>query len=375
MNVFRGATFHRYVAREIVLPAVAALAFLFQLLIALQLLRRTDVLFGPAVRAKDVGLLLVNLTPHYLTLATPMALLIGILVGLGRLSEDREVEVLLGCGVSPAALAVAPAVLAIVVAVLVLGLELGPEPLGLQAVRQQIDSVLERGLQRQIKPGTFYDEVTGLTLFAESIDPVSGEWRHVLVNDDRDPRAPLLLLAERGRVEASETEAQLRLRLGLGEAHRRDQAAFDYARVTFHAAVLDIGVGDSLLRKNTFRSPDDEETLGQLWHEVGTVKRQGGWWQLPAVALHRRLGIPLAALTLAWLGVPLAIGGSAVRNARARGYLFAILAVAGYYVLQHLGIAWGTEGRLAPWLAGELPNLAAVGVGALAWAQLWWRRW
>ncbi|HUB09864.1 MAG TPA: LptF/LptG family permease, partial [Myxococcales bacterium] len=146
----------RYVAREIAGPAATSLAFLFQLLVGLQLVRRTDVLFGAGIGAGDVARLLVNLTPHYLTLAAPVALLIGVFVGLGRLSEDREVEVLLACGASPLTLVAAPLGLAALVGALVLGLELGPEPAGLSAVHHQIDQILERSVQRDVKPGVFY---------------------------------------------------------------------------------------------------------------------------------------------------------------------------------------------------------------------------
>ncbi|MHB1846466.1 MAG: LptF/LptG family permease [Deltaproteobacteria bacterium] len=370
-----GTTLHRYVAREVALPAAAALLFLFQLLIALQLLRRSDVLFGPAVSARDIGLLLVNLTPHYLTLAMPISLLLGILVGLGRLAEDREVDALLGCGASPALFAVAPALLAVAVALLTFGLEAGPEPLGLQAVRLQMDAVLKRGVQEEVKPGVFYDEVTGLTLFAEEIDPVTGAWRHVLVNDERDPRAPLLLLAQEGRVARPGADQDLVLELGRGEAHRAGGGsdADAYSLVHFERAKLSIGVDDSLLRRNTFRSPDDEATLSALAREAEELRRRGGWWQLSAIALQRRLGIPLAALAFAWVGVPLALLGAAARGAqgaRARGYVLALLAVAIYYVLQHVGIGWGQAGKVPPWLAGELPNLVAAASGTLAWGAL-----
>ena len=45
------------------------------------------------------------------------------------------------------------------------------------------------------------------------------------------------------------------------------------------------------------------------------------------------------------------------QNARARGYLFALLAITGYYILQRIGVALGVDGRLPPWLAGQFANL------------------
>jgi lipopolysaccharide export system permease protein len=200
---------------------------------------------------------------------------------------------------------------------------------------------------------------------------VTGEWRHVLVHDERDHQAPLLMLASSGGVMPAGADEDLKLKLDQGEAHRRGGA--DYSKVAFKSAVLNVGVEGSLLRRNTFRSPDEEQTLAELWAEVRKERAAHGWWQVPAVAFHRRLGLPLGALTFAWLGIPLAIGSSA-RGSRARGYLFGLLAVAGYYVLQHLGIGWGCDGKIAPWLAGELANVVALAAGTVAWAVVGARR-
>ena len=45
--------------------------------------------------------ILLTLIPQALGLTIPMALLTGLLIGLGRLSADREAVALLACGVSP----------------------------------------------------------------------------------------------------------------------------------------------------------------------------------------------------------------------------------------------------------------------------------
>ncbi len=364
----------RYLLREIAWPSLAALALLFQLLIALQLLRRVDVLLGSGVSARDLALLLWNLTPHYLVLALPISFLIGTLIGLGRLSEDREVEALLSCsGIAPLRLSVAPAILGALVSLFVFALVMGPESRGLLAVRQQMDRLLKLEVQRNVHPGIFYDEVTGLTLFTEQIDPQTGAWRHVLVNDERDPRAPLLILAKGGVVDAEAGEGALKLRLGAGQAHREDASARDYFALSFDDCVLTVAVEDSLLRKNSLRSPEDESSPGALVAQTRQALLSGGDWRTPASILHRKMGMALAALAFVWLGVPLALSPAGAQAARARGYLLAIGAVLAYFVLQRLGTTWGVEGRLPPWLAGEVPNLFFLGSGVVAWRTLAWR--
>ena len=368
------AVIDRYLLAEIVTPSLAALALLFQLMIALQLLRRVDVLLGSGVTSDDLLIMLWNLTPHYLVLALPIAFLIGTLIGLGRLSEDGEVEALLGCaGINPLRLAVAPAVLGAVVSAFVFALVLGPESEGLLAVRQQMDRLLKLEVQRNVHPGIFYDEVTGLTLFTESINPQTGQWRHVLVNDERDPRAPLLILATDGVIDAEAGEGALKLRLGSGQAHRQDPNARDYFALGFESCILTIGVEDSILRKNSLRSPEDESAPGALLRQVREAKANHGNWRRPATVLQRKLGMGLGVLAFVWLGVPLALSPAGAQAARARGYLYAIAAVLAYFVLQRIGTTWGIEGRVPPWFAGELPNILFLASGSVAWRAVVWR--
>jgi lipopolysaccharide export system permease protein len=359
----------RHFFRVMALPSLAALALFFQLMIALQLLRRVDILLGSEVHFWDLLELLWDLTPHYLVATLPVSILLGVLVGLGQLSEDRELDALYSAGVSPGRLMLAPAVLGALAGAVVLLLVLGPESHGLVRVREKFDSLLKLEVQHNVRPGVFYDEVTGLTLFAESIDPETGDWRHVLVNDERDPRAPLLILAQDGRVRAEGAEQAIVLGLGRGEAHLQQAVGEDYTALRFEAASLSISVEDSLLRKNTLRSPDDEKSLPELWREAALLPRPDGWHRT-ALALHRRLGLVLSILVFVWLGVPLALVPAGAAGARARGYLLAALSLVGYFVLLRFAEGLGQQGKIPPWLSGQLANLVFLCAGLAAWVRL-----
>jgi lipopolysaccharide export system permease protein len=165
----------------------------------------------------------------------------------------------------------------------------------------------------------------------------------------------------------------LKLRLGSGQAHREDPTARDYFALSFESCVLTVGVEDSLLRKNSLRSPEDESSPRSLLRQVRDAAKGGGDWRTPDSILHRKLGMGFAALAFVWLGVPLALSPAGAQAARARGYLYAIAAVLAYFVLQRLGTTWGVEGKLPPWLAGEVPNLFFLAAGTAAWRRLAWR--
>ena len=102
----------RYLAKEILLPFAAGLLFLTQILLATQLLAQADVLFGSGVSLVDVGAVVLYLLPHFLAYVLPIAFLLGAVLGVGRLAEDREVVALGAAGFSPAWLVRVPLAIA-----------------------------------------------------------------------------------------------------------------------------------------------------------------------------------------------------------------------------------------------------------------------
>src|SRR3990172_7984630 len=85
----------RYVIREILPPF-----FLSLLLFTQPVMQYAEALLAKGVPTADVLRIIWTLVPQALGLSIPVALLVGLLVALGRLSGDREAVAFLACGVS-----------------------------------------------------------------------------------------------------------------------------------------------------------------------------------------------------------------------------------------------------------------------------------
>ena len=94
-------TLDRYVLREILPPFVLALLIFTFLLVMPPVMEYLENLLAKGVTWGTAARILVTLVPQALGLTIPMAVLVGILIGLGRMSADRESMALLACGVSP----------------------------------------------------------------------------------------------------------------------------------------------------------------------------------------------------------------------------------------------------------------------------------
>jgi lipopolysaccharide export system permease protein len=369
----RGGRFHlsllvRTVLRELLGPLGVWVTFLFLLLFVMQFLRGTDVLLGSAVTPVDYAQLVLNLAPHFLVMALPVGLLLAILLGLGRMADDRELVALGALGSPPWDVGRVPLAIGAVLGALVLVLVSTVEPWGLKRVKQVVGQVIKRNVLGDVKPGVFYEDLTDLTLYTRGVDAKRGVWTQVLVHDERDPRAPLLVLAREGEVSPEGAGGALTVALKDGELHRAERTGHDYAVLTFDTGELAVGVEDSLLRKNKLSSPIEELTPGELLAAARQARAAG---RSPApflTAFQVRLAEGLTPLTFALLGVPLAMR---LRRARGMAYLLTITFYVLFYVVERSFENWGSTGRLAPFLAGEGPNLlfAAVGLWAMRWIE------
>ncbi len=94
-------TLSYYVVSEILPPFFLGLmAFTFILLTG-RMLKLVELLVTRGVPLSQIGKLFVLILPTFLEMTVPMALLLGILVGLSGLSNDHEILALKASGISP----------------------------------------------------------------------------------------------------------------------------------------------------------------------------------------------------------------------------------------------------------------------------------
>ena len=91
----------RYVLREVVPPFFIGLLLIVFVLLMNQVLLLAELFIDKGVPALEALRILGLLVPSILAFALPMAVLMGVLGGLARLSSDSEVVALQSLGVGP----------------------------------------------------------------------------------------------------------------------------------------------------------------------------------------------------------------------------------------------------------------------------------
>lgn len=292
----------------------------------------------------QLGLRLVDFLPILL----PLALMLGLLLALGRLYRDSEMPVLAAVGVGPRRLLkpVLIVVLPVLALVALCSLWLGPwaNRLSEEMVQQANKNLLVSGLE----PGRFTALPGGGVVYVGSMSNDGTVFSRLFVHRQEGDRLDVTTARSGSMFLDGERARYLRLEDGFrveGPAGAgRDFRLMRYVRNELR-----------LPDRSEDRSDDDPMLLP-------TTALFGDARPEAQAQLHRRFTPMLLALAFALLAVPLA--RSSPRQARHGRLLLAFLAYLVGMNLMYLGTQWLAEGKL-PTLAGlwwlSLPMLALAG--------------
>jgi LPS export ABC transporter permease LptF/LPS export ABC transporter permease LptG len=356
----------RYIIREIIPPfLIALLVFTFVLIIPF-ILDLAEQMIAKGVPWVTLLQLMGTLLPGVVALTIPMALLIGILVAMGRLSADREVVVLMACGVSPYRLLSPILVLGVVCWGVTSWVMLEAMPNANQTFREISNKIVMDRAEGEVRPRVFFEDFPNLVLYVNEV-PVGGTgWTDVLAADSRNPAEQVIYLAKRGRMVIDREAKTIQMVLEEGTRHRTnltDPNAYEAAK--FETTVLSLDPESVFPRKGPARG-DRELRIEELHAKAEEFKAQGLSPHNQVMEIHKKFSIPVACFVFGLLG--LALGASSRKDGKLAAFVLGIGVIFSYYVVMYGGEALAKGHWLPAWLAMWLPNfvLGAAGLALLA---------
>lgn len=350
----------RYLLREILLPLLVAVVAVAMVVFLFQARRLASAALGLGLRLDDVAVIFVSALPPFLVLAIPIAYLLAVLVGLGRLAQDRELIALRAAGASPWRLARVPIGLGIAVTLVCLPIAMYGEPYGLRMLHRRLVDVGLRNLTRAIQPGVFNEDFVGSAVYAAKRND-DGSLEDVVVFDERNRDRPMLVVSSRGKftIDAQSIEFSLEdgeMHLGLvGVADR-------YDRLSFERVVMGVDVSDDLFRKARFVSMLGQMTMQQMHDAAYEAKLSTPLGRRILKQYWRRYAFPSMALVFGLIGAAIALSGGP--RTRARNAVLGVLAVLGYYLLTRIADIVVIRYDGLSFVGAWLPNVIAIAVGA-----------
>jgi LPS export ABC transporter permease LptG/LPS export ABC transporter permease LptF len=363
--------FTRYILGEIIGYALLG-GVLFTFILFMRYLLPLMELFVRGVASPaDIVRLVLYLLPNFLTLTIPMAVLIGILLGLSRLAADSEVTAMRASGVGVLAFVRIVSIFAVLAWIAGLANSLYIAPRASKALLGYEEAAKNSQITVQVQPRVFYEDFKNYVLYAQDVLPGANGtavWKHVFLADLTKPATPHIITANEATVIAGSAQT-LRMQLSDGSRHDISPANPDqYDISTFLDTELPMQTGQQEEDSRLSRTSTPLHSLGmsELWRLAHTGSPAAARPYL--IELHYRFAFPTACLVLMLVGVPL--GLSSKRGGKGTGFVVTIVLVFLYYILSLIGVDFAKQVRVPAALGVWGANILFTAAGVLLLQQM-----
>ena len=352
----------RYIAREVASHALLGLAVFTFVFFVPQLVRLMDLVVRHSGGFVTVALLFLCALPPVLGFTLPMAVLVGVLIGLGRLSADSEIVALHASGVSLRRLLLPIGFVALCSAGVTLGMTFWLGPASVRTLRALEDQIRSSQAPFAVQPRVFDERFPHFILYVQDLEAAATHWTGVFLASSGGPGPSSITIARDALIISGPEKDQLQIHLGAGSTHEYDPSDQNrYNVTTFGQSDIPIDLSAGAPAAKDVQITEAEQPT------LALARTQGPHWRLARVELHRRIAFPAACLVFALLGVP--IGVRPRRGGRATGMILTLVLIGAYYFVFVTGAHMAQQGSLAPW-----KGIWAANIGATIFALLFLQR-
>src|ERR1700733_2934359 len=347
----------KYIGREVASHSILGLAVFTFVFFVPQLVRLMDLVVRHSGGIATVALLFLCSLAPVLAFTIPMAVLVGVLIGLGRLSADSEIVAIHASGISLRRLLLPIGFVALGCGLLTLILTFWLIPASWRTLGRLEQRILSSQAPYAVQPRVFDERFPHFVLYVQDVEAAATRWRGVfLASAAQSSATSSLTLAQGAQVVAGAEKKQIELHLGSGSTHDYDPRDPNrYNVTTFGQSDIPIDVSASTTGIKSTVITDAEQSVS------GLLRDDGPNWRDARVEFHRRIAFPAACLIFALLGVP--VGVRPRRGGRAAGLVLTLVLIGGYYFLFVTGAHMAQQGSIAPWVGIWGANIVAAIVG------------
>jgi LPS export ABC transporter permease LptG/LPS export ABC transporter permease LptF len=295
----------------------------------------------------------------------PMAVLVGVLLGLSRLAADSEIIAMRASGLGIGYFVRVASIVAIFGTLLGLFNSLYVAPRANQAILE-MDKALAMQASYEIEPRVFDEDFHNFVLYVQDVRSGTGaaNWRQVFMADTTDPAAPQITTAASATV-ANDAGQELLMRLRDGSRHETVAGQpQQYNISTFNFTDMPLAA-----------SQQSEGHLGRMDTAIYALRMNelrartnGPEGKKYQIEMQKRFAYPVACMVLMLVAVPL--GVTSRRGGKSSAWVATLALVVVYYSLSLIGIALAKQNWISAFLAVWMANILFASGGLFLVVQM-----
>lgn len=350
---------HRYILAEIWGPFLITL-FTFTLVTLLHRFSRlADLVVAKGVPAPLVGKLLVSLLPRFLEITLPAALLLAVLLALGRLGADSETTALCAAGVGMRGLL--PPVLLLSLGTCLVNLSIGWSgiPWGEKMLAESIARIVAIRAGAGVDEHVFREVAPGVLLFPDRVSPDGTGMTGVLLAQHVEGQDPLVVFAREGTFLPEDGDRSAGILLFDGTIHHDDRKTEAYRMAAFREMEFRLPRASAAAgNRDSPRNLSLPELARKISREKGTSSAGPYRYRF-----HRRLSLAASCLAFGLLAIPL--GHSQRARGKSPALALTLLLILFFYLF--LAAAGALENHSPTLMTGLIWFPNAAGLAAAVW--------
>ena len=350
-------TLSAYIAGQIIPPFLVGLLAFTLVFLTGRITRLIELVVSRGTPLDQIAKLFALILPTLLETTLPMAFLLGILYGCGRLARDNETLAFKACGVGPVHFLAPVLLLGLAASLLTLGLSIFVRPAANAAVKQELYAVARNRAGALLREGVFNDFFPKVLIYVDKIVPPGNTFQGILIVDQRDPAAEHLIIGRVALLQSDADTDSIGLRVYDGMVHERQWQRTGFSRTSFNVYNLRLELERLPAALDPAAGNPDEMSLRGLRDAIRARSEQGLVAAPEIMELHRRFAFPFAPLVFAVLGIAIVLAPNRSWGGRSYGVAACLAWLFAYYALFAVGTAMGETGRMPPALALWLPNI------------------
>lgn len=349
-----------YILKEILPIFLIGLMVFTVILLMDKILKLIELVVNRGGSLSHILMIFVFISPSFLTITIPIAVLLATLLTFGRLSSDSEVTAFKASGMSLYQLFVPISIFALGAFLLASFLVFYGLPWGNRGFKATLFLLARSKVDIDVKERIFSDAFSGLIVYVDRVPIQGSRMEGVLIYDEREKGKSNTIIAKEGFLVNNPKEQEIVLRLNSGDIHRYEPKLQTFQKIKFDTYDLKLEMAKTFLAIEK-KLKDREMSIDDIREKMEETKKIGGDTIPYEVEIHKRYAIPFTCIIFALIGVPLGIQPR--RSGRSYGFILSILILLAYYISLTASEILAMKKTMPPLLAAWTPNLLFSGLG------------
>ncbi|MBU4346366.1 MAG: LptF/LptG family permease [Candidatus Omnitrophica bacterium] len=349
-----------YFLKELIGPLFLSLTVLTFVMVLGNLVKIAELVINKGVDIYSVSKLFIFMMPALLTYTLPIAVLIAILLSLGRLSGDNEIVAIKASGINLFSLIVPLLVVGIILSLVLVIFNDRIIPYAHYATRKTLVEVGIKNPTAYLEPGVFIKSFQKYILFIYRIE--GNELGNVRIYEPQGEGKPTrTIVAKHGEFIAMPESKTIKLKLMDGTSDEPDpKNPTDFYKLNFKTYFMTLNLGQAQDKDQIEKKPKDM-TIKELQDEIKKLEKEGIDVTPLFTEINSKISLAFSCLVFILLGCPLAI--ITRRREKSINFGIAFLIIGIYYLLLMASQSLSLQGYVDPKIALWIPNFIFGTIG------------